>query len=995
MIIAHARRLGPRARSRARSWLPSSQPSRIFTVTGTVDRADHRLDQPQRQVGVAHQRRAGEPVRHLLGRAAEVDVDDPRALPRARSAPPRPSSRGSRPASCTAVRPSSSPSSARARADGFAVHAPRRSRPSPTPRAPRRSAAARSRNGHVGNARPSVPEKQADPDRCAPDPTDMCPIRKQRCYPVYRRRSRAASAAAWIRAGRGIVARPALAPYMAGGQAGRADADGGLDRRGRARQRLGGATPKQYLALGGRPVLRRAVAALLAHPGDRPGAGRDPPRRPRPLRRRARRHRRPAPAPAGRRRRRPAPARCCAGLEALAAEAPDRVLIHDAARPFLPAAADRRRDRGARRGAGAPSRPCRSSTRSGAATGGRAPATGAARRPLARADAAGLPLRRRSSPRTAPTAARPLDDVAVARAAGLAVAPRRRATRRNFKITTAADLARARALIGEAMDIRTGNGFDVHAFGPGDGVTLCGVAIPFDRGLVGHSDADVGLHALTDAIFGALAEGDIGQWFPPSDPAWKGAASEIFLRKAVERAAAPRLRHHPPRLHAGLRGAEDRPARRGDARGRRRGSPASRPTGSASRRPPPSASASPAAARASPRSPPPRWCGRDAALIATFGYVGLMPVAAGTWGSLAALAAGYLLHRLGGFPLLAARDRRRLRARLLGDAGRDLRDGRSRPRAYRHRRGRRPVDRADAALARPLARRRAAARSSPGRAGSRPSCSSASSTSGSPGRSGWADRRKGPTGVMLDDVIAGPDGRARRDRCWPALAHGWLRMIAEALARALIDAARARGWKIATAESCTGGLVSAAITDIAGSSDVFDRGFVTYSYPAKVAMLGVPQALLTAHGAVSEPVARAMAEGALAASDADARRRGHRRRRPGRVGGEARGAGLVRHRHRRRHPRRAPRLRRASAAPRVRARSVETALELALQALARGRRRAPRRASRRRARCAASPRGTPGRSASAGSPSGTRSRRRSRPRSAVRRAATKRQWFCR
>ena len=94
-------------------------------------------------------------------------------------------------------------------------------------------------------------------------------------------------------------------------------------------------------------------------------------------------------------------------------------------------------------------------------------------------------------------------------------------------------------------------------------------------------------------------------------------------------------------------------------------------------------------------------------------------------------------------------------------------------------------------------------------------------------------------------------------------------MIAESAARALIDAARARGWKIAAAESCTGGLVSAAITDIAGSSDVFDRGFVTYSYPAKVAMLGVPQALLTAHGAVSEPVARAMAEGALAASDAD------------------------------------------------------------------------------------------------------------------------------
>lgn len=94
-------------------------------------------------------------------------------------------------------------------------------------------------------------------------------------------------------------------------------------------------------------------------------------------------------------------------------------------------------------------------------------------------------------------------------------------------------------------------------------------------------------------------------------------------------------------------------------------------------------------------------------------------------------------------------------------------------------------------------------------------------------------------------------------------------MIAETRARRLLDAARSRGWKVATAESCTGGLVAAAITDVPGSSDVFDRGFVTYSYPAKVAMLGVPQAMLTEHGAVSEPVARAMAEGALAASDAD------------------------------------------------------------------------------------------------------------------------------
>lgn len=84
------------------------------------------------------------------------------------------------------------------------------------------------------------------------------------------------------------------------------------------------------------------------------------------------------------------------------------------------------------------------------------------------------------------------------------------------------------------MDIRLGNGFDVHRFEPGDMVTLCGIGIPFDRGLQGHSDADVGMHALTDAIYGALAQGDIGRHFPPSDPQWKGAASDIFLRHAVE-----------------------------------------------------------------------------------------------------------------------------------------------------------------------------------------------------------------------------------------------------------------------------------------------------------------------------------------------------------------------------------------------------------------------------------------------------------------------------
>ncbi len=88
------------------------------------------------------------------------------------------------------------------------------------------------------------------------------------------------------------------------------------------------------------------------------------------------------------------------------------------------------------------------------------------------------------------------------------------------------------------MDIRVGNGFDVHRFAPGDHVWLCGVNIPHSHGLNGHSDADVGLHAVTDAIYGALAAGDIGQHFPPSDPRWKGASSHIFLTHAAELARA-------------------------------------------------------------------------------------------------------------------------------------------------------------------------------------------------------------------------------------------------------------------------------------------------------------------------------------------------------------------------------------------------------------------------------------------------------------------------
>jgi 2-C-methyl-D-erythritol 4-phosphate cytidylyltransferase/2-C-methyl-D-erythritol 2,4-cyclodiphosphate synthase len=125
------------------------------------------------------------------------------------------------------------------------------------------------------------------------------------------------------------------------------------------------------------------------------------------------------------------------------------------------------------------------------------------------------------------------DDVEVARAAGLDVVIVE-GEETNLKLTFPGDFARAEAILkGRDMDVRLGNGYDVHAFCEGDHVWLCGVRVPHGRGLLGHSDADVGMHALTDAIYGALAEGDIGRHFPPSDPQWKGAASHIFLAHAI------------------------------------------------------------------------------------------------------------------------------------------------------------------------------------------------------------------------------------------------------------------------------------------------------------------------------------------------------------------------------------------------------------------------------------------------------------------------------
>ena len=219
-----------------------------------------------------------------------------------------------------------------------------------------------------------------------------------------------------------------------------------------------------------------------------------------------------------------------AGLEALVPFAPDLVLIHDVARPLVThdliarvvgalATAD----------AAAPALAVSDALWSGAdgRVAGTVDRTGLwrAQTPQGFRFDSILNAHRRHGGGAA-------DDVEVARAAGLDViiVP---GEERNLKITTPEDFARAERLLRDSMDIRTGNGFDVHAFGPGDHVILCGVEVPHTHGLIGHSDADVGMHALTDAIYGALAEGDIGRHFPPSDPQWKGADSAHFLDHAV------------------------------------------------------------------------------------------------------------------------------------------------------------------------------------------------------------------------------------------------------------------------------------------------------------------------------------------------------------------------------------------------------------------------------------------------------------------------------
>jgi 2-C-methyl-D-erythritol 4-phosphate cytidylyltransferase/2-C-methyl-D-erythritol 2,4-cyclodiphosphate synthase len=136
-----------------------------------------------------------------------------------------------------------------------------------------------------------------------------------------------------------------------------------------------------------------------------------------------------------------------------------------------------------------------------------------------------------------PASEEPTDDASVMERAGgsVALVP---GDPMLMKLTYPEDFAMAEQLAGAQRIVRMGQGIDAHRFGPGDAVWLCGVRIAHDHGLIGHSDADCGLHALTDAVLGAIADGDIGDHFPPSDPQWKGASSDQFLVHAVKRVAA-------------------------------------------------------------------------------------------------------------------------------------------------------------------------------------------------------------------------------------------------------------------------------------------------------------------------------------------------------------------------------------------------------------------------------------------------------------------------
>jgi 2-C-methyl-D-erythritol 4-phosphate cytidylyltransferase/2-C-methyl-D-erythritol 2,4-cyclodiphosphate synthase len=291
-------------------------------------------------------------------------------------------------------------------------------------------------------------------------------------------------------------------------------------------ERAGGAVPKQYRQLAGKPVLRHALERL-AHPRIDEirvviGPGHQ-----------AFYAAAVAGLPVG------TPVEGGAarqqsvrnGLESIAAEGgAARILIHDAARPFMPSAVVERLQAALEETPGAvPVLPVVDTL----AQGERALGDPVDRSALVRVQ---TPQAFRfdailAAHRAWSRAEDATDDAQVARAAGLEVAMVEGDPMLE-KLTYEADFARIEELLASRLVSRTGLGFDVHAFAAGEELWLAGIRVPHERGLKGHSDADVALHALTDAILGAIGEGDIGDHFPPSDPQWRGAASSLFLEHA-------------------------------------------------------------------------------------------------------------------------------------------------------------------------------------------------------------------------------------------------------------------------------------------------------------------------------------------------------------------------------------------------------------------------------------------------------------------------------
>jgi 2-C-methyl-D-erythritol 4-phosphate cytidylyltransferase / 2-C-methyl-D-erythritol 2,4-cyclodiphosphate synthase len=301
--------------------------------------------------------------------------------------------------------------------------------------------------------------------------------------------------------------------------------------------RAGGPAPKQFRPLGGQPAIRWSLSAFARHPDvdvvqtvihpddvdlfGPASAGMDllPPVSGGATRQMSVR----------------------SGLESLASRKPDFVLVHDAARPFASAALISRAISTARQyAAAAPALALSDTVKSIAADGSVGETLDRSRLRLIQTPQAFRYTALREAHVKAAEAGRHdfPDDASLAEWAGMRVSLFE-GEAGNVKLTTPDDLARAEMMAMASLgDVRTGQGVDVHAFGPGDHVMLGGIRIPHAQSLTGHSDADVVLHALVDAILGALSDGDIGAHFPPSDARWRGASSDQFLQFAVARVKA-------------------------------------------------------------------------------------------------------------------------------------------------------------------------------------------------------------------------------------------------------------------------------------------------------------------------------------------------------------------------------------------------------------------------------------------------------------------------